>query len=130
MKLLHVVGARPNFPKLAPVHRAGAVRGVEQVVMHTGQHYDDAMSASFFASLGIPEPDVNLAVGSGSHAQPAARILERIGPVLVEHRPDWVVLYGPANTPLAAPVLASRLGIRTASLWAGPRGAAPTMPPR
>ena len=128
MKLLHVVGARPNFPKLAPVHRAGAVRGVKQVVMHTGQHYDDAMSASFVASLGIPEPDVNLAVGSGSHAQQTARMLERMEPVLLEHRPDWVVVYGDVNSTLAAAVVASKLGLRVAHVEAGLRSDDLTMP--
>ena len=83
MKILHVVGARPNFPKLAPVHRAGVARGLEQVVVHSGQHYDDSMSGSFFESLGIPSPDVNLTVGSGSHAQQTARIMERLEPVLL-----------------------------------------------
>ena len=68
MKILHVVGARPNFPKLAPVYRAGEVRGVEQIIVHTGQHYDDALSGNFFRELGIPAPHVDLGVGSSSHA--------------------------------------------------------------
>lgn len=81
MKLLHIVGARPNFPKLAPVHRAARTLGLHQVIVHTGQHYDEAMSAGFFRDLDIPAPDVNLEVGSGSHAQQTARIIDalRIG---------------------------------------------------
>ncbi len=110
MKLVHVVGARPNFPKLAPVHRAGREAGVEQVVIHTGQHYDDVMSHGFFRDLGIPPPDVNLAVGSDTHAAQTARIMERIEPVLVEARPDWVIVYGDVNSTMAAAVVASKLG--------------------
>ena len=128
MKILHVVGARPNFPKLAPVHRAGVARGVEQVVVHSGQHYDDAMSASFFASLGIPTPDVNLAVGSGTHAQQTARIMERLEPVLLEHTPDWVVVYGDVNSTLAAAVVTSKIGLRLAHVEAGLRSGDRSMP--
>lgn len=128
MKILHVVGARPNFPKLAPVHRAGVARGLEQVVVHSGQHYDDSMSGSFFESLGIPSPDVNLTVGSGSHAQQTARIMERLEPVLLEHAPDWVVVYGDVNSTLAAAVVASKIGLRLAHVEAGLRSGDRTMP--
>ncbi len=117
--LLHVVGARPNFPKLAPVHRAAVAAGLRQTVVHTGQHYDDALSAGFVRTLGIPEPDVNLAVGSASHAQQTARIMERIEPVLVETRPDWVVVYGDVNSTMAAALVATKLGIRVAHVEAG-----------
>src|SRR5258708_14052677 len=86
------------------------------------------MSASFFASLGSPEPDVNLAVGSGSHAQQTARMLERMEPVLLEHRPDWVVVYGGLKSTLAAAVVASKLGLRVAHVKAGPRSDDLTMP--
>src|SRR5215218_7583946 len=98
MKLLHVVGARPNFPKLAPVFRAGVAAGLEQMVVHTGQHYDDALSASFFRDLGIGEPDINLEVGSLSHAAQTARIMERIEPVFIREAPDWVAVYGDVNS--------------------------------
>lgn len=128
MKLLHVVGARPNFPKLAPVHRAGREAGVEQVVVHTGQHYDDALSDGFFRDLGIAPPDVNLAVGSDTHAIQTARIMERIEPVLVEKRPDWVVVYGDVNSTMAAAVVAAKLGIRVAHVEAGLRSFDRTMP--
>lgn len=128
MKLLHVVGARPNFPKLAPVYRAGARAGVAQVVVHTGQHYDDVMSAGFFRDLGIVPPDVNLAVGSESHAVQVARIMERIEPVLVKERPDWVVVYGDVNSTMAAAIVASKLELRVAHVEAGLRSFDRTMP--
>jgi UDP-N-acetylglucosamine 2-epimerase (non-hydrolysing) len=128
MKLLHVVGARPNFPKLAPVHRAGQGAGLAQVVVHTGQHYDDALSGGFFRDLGIAPPDVNLAVGSDTHAVQTARIIERIEPVLLEQRPDWVVVYGDVNSTMAAAVVASKLGIRVAHVEAGLRSFDRTMP--
>ena len=123
MKLLHVVGARPNFPKLAPVYRAGASAGVTQIVVHTGQHYDDAMSGGFFRDLGIVPPDVNLSVGSDSHAVQVARIMERIEPVLIKERPDWVVVYGDVNSTMAAAMTCARSSSSTAipcssiSIW-------------
>jgi UDP-N-acetylglucosamine 2-epimerase (non-hydrolysing) len=128
MKLLHVVGARPNFPKLAPVYRAGAAANLEQVVVHTGQHYDDALSASFFRDLGIPKPDVNLDVGSSSHAVQMARIMERIEPELIQHAPDWVVVYGDVNSTAAAALVATKLGQRVAHVEAGLRSYDRTMP--
>jgi len=128
MRLVHVVGARPNFPKLAPVYRAGAANGIEQVVVHTGQHYDDALSASFFRDLGIREPDVNLEVGSSSHAVQTARIMERIEPVLVERAPDWIAVYGDVNSTAAAALVAAKLGIRIAHVEAGLRSYDRSMP--
>lgn len=128
MKLLHVVGARPNFPKLAPVHRAAVRAGHEQVVVHTGQHYDDLMSAAFFRDLGIPAPDVNLAVGSDSHAGQTARIMERIEPTLLAERPDWMLVYGDVNSTMAAAIVASKLGLRVAHVEAGLRSFDRTMP--
>jgi UDP-N-acetylglucosamine 2-epimerase (non-hydrolysing) len=128
VKLLHVVGARPNFPKLAPVHRAGCRAAIDQIVVHTGQHYDDAMSDGFFRDLGIVAPDVNLGVGSSSHAVQTARIMERIEPVLVSERPDWVVVYGDVNSTMAAAIVASKLGIRVAHVEAGLRSFDRSMP--
>jgi len=128
VKLLHVVGARPNFPKLAPVHRAGKKAGLVQVVVHTGQHYDDALSNGFFRDLGITLPDVNLAVGSDTHAAQTARIMERLEPVLVDKRPDWVVVYGDVNSTMAAALVASKRGIRVAHVEAGLRSFDRTMP--
>jgi len=128
LKLLHVVGARPNFPKLAPVHRAGQRAKLTQLVVHTGQHYDDAMSDAFFRDLGIAPPDVNLAVGSDTHAVQTARIMERIEPVLIRERPDWVIVYGDVNSTMASAIVASKLGIRVAHVEAGLRSFDRTMP--
>jgi len=128
MLLLHVVGARPNFPTLAPVYRAARAAGHAQVVVHTGQHYDDAMSASFFRELEIPAPDVNLEVGSASHAVQTARVMEAIEPVLLERRPDWVLVYGDVNSTMAAALVAVKLGIRVAHVEAGLRSYDRAMP--
>ena len=128
MKILHVVGARPNFPKLAPVYRAAARAGLGQIIVHTGQHYDDGMSASFFRELGIPEPDTNLAVGSESHAVQTARVMERIEPVLLRERPDWLLVYGDVNSTVAAALVAAKLGVRVAHVEAGLRSYDRTMP--
>ncbi len=128
MKILHVVGARPNFPKLAPVWRAARRAAVEQVTVHTGQHYDDEMSAAFFRDLGVAEPDINLEVGSGSHATQTARVMERIEPVIVEHAPDWVVVYGDVNSTVAAALVAVKLGRRVAHVEAGVRSHDRSMP--
>jgi UDP-N-acetylglucosamine 2-epimerase (non-hydrolysing) len=128
MKLLHVVGARPNFPKVAPVFRAGAAAGLEQVVVHTGQHYDDALSATFFRDLGIREPEINLEVGSLSHAAQTARIMERFEPVLIQQAPDWVVVYGDVNSTAAAALVAAKLSVRIAHVEAGLRSHDRSMP--
>jgi len=128
VKLLHVVGARPNFPKLAPVYRAGRAAGHDQVIVHTGQHYDESMSASFFRELEIPAPDVNLDVGSHSHAVQTARIMEGMEPVLLEHAPDWVLVYGDVNSTVAAALVAVKLGIRVAHVEAGLRSHDRAMP--
>lgn len=128
MKLLHVVGARPNFPKLAPVHRVARERNHSQLIVHTGQHYDEALSENFFKILDIPKPDFNLEVGSGSHAVQTARVMERIEPILVEQRPDWVVVYGDVNSTLAASLVAAKLGVRIAHVEAGLRSYDRAMP--
>jgi UDP-N-acetylglucosamine 2-epimerase (non-hydrolysing) len=128
VKLLHVVGARPNFPKLAPVYRAAAASGLRQVVVHTGQHYDEALSAAFFRDLGMSEPDVNLAVGSETHAVQTAHIMERIEPVLLEAQPDWVVVYGDVNSTVAAALVAAKLSLKVAHVEAGLRSYDRTMP--
>jgi UDP-N-acetylglucosamine 2-epimerase (non-hydrolysing) len=128
VKILHVVGARPNFPKLAPVVRAATTARIEQVIVHTGQHYDDGMSESFFRELGIRAPDVNLGVGSATHAVQTARIMERIEPVLLEHEPDWVLVYGDVNSTAAAALVAVKIGQRVAHVEAGVRSHDWTMP--
>ena len=123
VKVLHVVGARPNFMKVAPVMRAMAAREgrFEQRLVHTGQHYDEAMSQVFFDELGIAAPDENLEVGSGSHAAQTAEILLRFEPVLQAFRPDWLVVVGDVNSTMAATLVASKLGVRTAHVEAGLR---------
>ena len=108
MKVLSVVGARPQFIKAAPVSRI-LVHSHEEVVVHTGQHYDHAMSGSFFKDLEMAEPAVNLEVGSSSHAVMTATILNRLEPVVMEHRPDGVLLYGDTNSTLAAALVAVKL---------------------
>ena len=128
MHVVHIAGARPNFPKLAPVHRAACGAAWRQTIVHTGQHYDVAMSEQFFRELDIPEPDVNLEVGSASHAVQMARIMERLEPVLIERRPDWVLVYGDVNSTAAAALVASKLGIRVAHVEAGLRSYDRTMP--
>ncbi len=128
VRLLHVVGARPNLPKLAPVHRAAAQRGLTQIVVHTGQHYDDALSAAFFRDLNLPTPDVNLGVGSHSHAVQTARVMERLEPVIQAARPDWVVLYGDVNSTVAAALVAAKLGVPSAHVEAGLRSDDRRMP--
>jgi UDP-N-acetylglucosamine 2-epimerase (non-hydrolysing) len=128
MIILHVAGARPNFPKLAPVHRAIRAVGWEQIIVHTGQHYDTALSSQFFDELGIPEPNANLEVGSGSHAVQTARVMERLEPILLDRRPDWILVYGDVNSTVAAALVASKLGIRVAHVEAGLRSNDRTMP--
>ncbi|HZO12273.1 MAG TPA: UDP-N-acetylglucosamine 2-epimerase (non-hydrolyzing), partial [Polyangiaceae bacterium] len=126
---MHVVGARPNFMKLAPCHRAFAALGdVEQLVVHTGQHYDDAMSDSFFRDLEIPPPDINLGVGSASHAVQTARIMERFEPVALEHGPEWVVVYGDVNSTAAVALVCSKIDLRLAHVEAGLRSGDRSMP--
>ena len=109
-RLLHVVGTRPNFVKMAPVIAACRERFGEasNVVVHTGQHYDRAMSDVFFSELGVPEPDHMLGVGSGSHAEQAARVIERLEPVLRDERPDLVIVPGDVNSTLAAALVRGR----------------------
>ena len=99
MHFLHVVGARPNFIKVGPVTRALVARQrTRQTLVHTGQHYDQNMSDVVFREMEIPQPDFNLAVGSGSHGEQTAQIMLRFEPVVVEQKPDWVLVYGDVNS--------------------------------
>src|SRR5256886_13373742 len=128
MRVLSVVGARPNFMKLAPVDRELVKRGVEHVIVHTGQHYDPEMSDAFFEQLWIPAPDHDLGVGSGSHAQQTASIMQRLEPVIVELRPDLVLTYGDVNSTMAAALVAAKLQVRVGHVEAGLRSRDWTMP--
>lgn len=128
MHVLHVIGARPNFMKVAPVHAALAARGVAQTLIHTGQHYDEKMSDVFFDELRLPRPDVNLNVGSATHAVQTAEVMIRLEPVLLEHRPDWLLVYGDVNSTMAATLVCAKLGIRVAHVEAGLRSRDRTMP--
>ncbi|HTW31808.1 MAG TPA: UDP-N-acetylglucosamine 2-epimerase (non-hydrolyzing) [Candidatus Sulfotelmatobacter sp.] len=128
MHVLHVVGARPNFMKAAPVLRALTVRGIRQTLIHTGQHYDTSMSDIFFRQLEMPLPDFNLGVGSGTHAQQTAAVMTAIEPILLEQNPDLLLVYGDVNSTLAAALVASKLAIRVGHVEAGLRSGDRSMP--
>ncbi len=129
MKILHAVGARPNFMKIAPVlARLRERAGVRQVLVHTGQHYDARMSDVFFQDLGMPDPDVHLGVGSGTHAQQTARVMIEIEPVLTRERPDVVVVAGDVNSTLAVALVAAKLRLPVAHVEAGLRSRDWSMP--
>jgi UDP-N-acetylglucosamine 2-epimerase (non-hydrolysing) len=128
MKVLSVVGARPQFVKLAPVAEAFDATEHEHVIVHTGQHYDSKMSDVFFADLRIPAPDVHLGVGSGSHGVQTGAMLAAMDAVLDEHRPDWVLVYGDTNSTLAGALSAVKMHLRVAHLEAGLRSFNRAMP--
>ncbi len=129
MHVLHVVGARPNFMKVAPVVRALEKRvGVDQILVHTGQHYDANMSDVFFRQLGIPAPEVNLAVGAGSHASQTAEIMTRFEPVVIERDPDFVLVYGDVNSTVAAALVCAKLSVPVGHVEAGLRSFDRSMP--
>lgn len=124
----HVTGARPNFPKAAPVIAALKDRGIPQGLVHTGQHYDDNMSTIFFEQLKLPRPDINLGVGSGSHAEQTATIMVGLEKLFLEQKPSLVVVYGDVNSTVAAALVASKLHIPVAHVEAGLRSFDMTMP--
>lgn len=127
--VLHVVGARPNFMKVAPVMRALASRlGMDQTLVHTGQHYDATMSDVFFRQLELPAPDENLEVGAGSHAQQTAQTMSRFEAVVRKYHPDLVLVYGDVNSTIAAALVCAKLGMQVGHVEAGLRSFDRTMP--
>src|ERR1700722_11524630 len=126
--ITHVLGARPNFMKAAPVIAALAELGHEQRIVHTGQHYDERMSDVFFVQLGLPRPDVNLGVGSGSHAQQTAEIMTGMEREFTANSPALAVVYGDVNSTLGAAVAGAKLGIPLAHVEAGLRSFDDSMP--
>ena len=128
-KILHIVGARPNFMKMAPVAAALEAEGaVRQIIVHTGQHYDEAMSAVFFRQLSIPDPDYNLGVGPGTHAQQTAGIMLKLEPLVRDLAPDMVLVYGDVNSTIAGALVCAKLGVPVAHVEAGLRSFDRTMP--
>src|SRR5262245_4371919 len=129
MKIANIVGARPQFVKAAVVSRAlRAVPGVDEVILHTGQHYDDNMSQCFFDELQMPAPKYHLSIGSGPHGMQTGRMLERIERALSEITPDWVLVYGDTNTTLAGALAAAKMRLPLAHIEAGLRSWNRTMP--
>ena len=129
MHILHVVGARPNLMKVAPVMSAlKHYSKIKQTLVHTGQHYDTNMSDVFFQQLEIPAPDANLGVGSGSHARQTADIMTRFEPVVLERKPDLVLVYGDVNSTVAAALVCSKLLIQVGHVEAGLRSFDRAMP--
>jgi UDP-N-acetylglucosamine 2-epimerase len=127
MKVLSVVGARPQFVKAAAVSRVLRVLHTE-ILVHTGQHYDDALSGVFFRELRLPEPDLHLGVGSASHAEQTARMLVALERVILEQRPDWTLVYGDTNSTLAGALAAAKIGVPIAHVEAGLRSHNRSMP--
>src|SRR6185369_7923942 len=130
LRIINVVGARPNFMKIAPVIEEMRRRPArfQSLLVHTGQHYDESMSDSFFEDLHIPRPDLNLEIGSGSHSEQTARIMIAFEQVLLDHPDDWVVVVGDVNSTMAATIVASKMNVRIAHVEAGLRSRDRRMP--
>jgi UDP-N-acetylglucosamine 2-epimerase (non-hydrolysing) len=129
VKIINVVGARPNLMKIAPLMRAYAkCDGIDPLLVHTGQHYDENMSDLFFRQLGIPKPDLNLEIGSASHAVQTAEIMKAFEPVVIEHEPDAVLVVGDVNSTIACGTVAVKLGVKLIHVEAGLRSFDRTMP--
>lgn len=130
IKVLNIVGARPNFMKVAPIQREMRRRKNDflPLIVHTGQHYDAAMSDSFFTDLDIPAPDFHLEVGSASHAVQTAKIMTAFEPVVLREKPDWVLVVGDVNSTIACALVCAKLGVRVAHVEAGLRSRDRTMP--
>src|SRR5262245_52967394 len=122
-RIMSVVGARPNFMKIAPILRQIEQTGgaLQSILVHTGQHYDDKLSQVFFDELGIAKPDVNLNTGSGSHARQTAAIMAAFEPVMCSHRPDMLIVVGDVNSTLACALVAAKLEVPVAHVEAGLR---------
>lgn len=130
MKILNIVGARPNFMKMAPIIEAmnKYPEKIQHLLVHTGQHYDEKMSQSFFVDLGMPKPDINLEVGSGSHAEQTAKIMVAFEQVCLQEKPDLVIVVGDVNSTMACTITAKKLGIKVAHVEAGLRSRDMSMP--
>jgi UDP-N-acetylglucosamine 2-epimerase (non-hydrolysing) len=130
LKVLNIVGARPNFMKIAPVVREMKRRSAEflPLIVHTGQHYDEAMSDSFFRDLDIPRPDFHLNVGSASHAVQTAKIMMEFEPIVLQEKPDWVLVVGDVNSTIACALVCAKLGVKIAHVEAGLRSRDRQMP--
>ena len=130
LKVINVVGARPNFMKVAPIVAAMKKRPAKflPLVVHTGQHYDATMSDSFFRDLELPQPDTHLGVGSGSHAAQTAAVMERFEPVVLSEKPDWVLVVGDVNSTIACALVCVKLGVKVAHVEAGLRSRDRSMP--
>lgn len=130
LKIIIIVGARPNFMKAAPIHAEMKRRSgeFEAKIVHTGQHYDAGMSDAFFADLGLPEPDFYLGVGSASHTVQTAKVMLAFEPVVVDEKPDWVVVVGDVNSTIACALVCSKLGVKVAHVEAGLRSYDREMP--
>jgi len=129
IKIICVCGARPNFMKIAPIMRAfEANGGFESLLVHTGQHYDENMSRLFFEELEIPKPDINLEVGSASHTVQTAEIMKRFEPVVLDFKPDYVLVVGDVNSTIACGLVAVKLGVKLIHVEAGLRSFDRNMP--
>jgi len=127
-EILHIVGARPNFVKMAPVYRALEELRVDQKILHSGQHYDKNMSEDFFKDLGIPQPNINLGVKGKTHAEQTASVLIGVEKFLLQCKPGLVCVYGDINTTLAASITAKKLGVKVAHIESGLRSGDISMP--
>lgn len=134
MKILSIVGARPNFMKIASIadainnHNVSTLQKIDHCIVHTGQHYDEKMSDLFFRDLGIPNPDINLGVGSGSHAVQTAEIMKKIEPVLLEIQPHFLLVVGDVNSTIACALVGAKLGLKIVHVEAGLRSFDRSMP--